>query len=170
MQIVIQLNPSQLQHMTHEQVGAFVAHCYKLDRLAYVHVTKAAAGNQPYIEIAFYLQTKAELVDSAKIQQQLEAELVAFSQLDPFACPCGCGAFISVSPCHRQSGAIFDHVGCTQDEINTIRRGSFIEAIKMHRSRTGLGLKESKEACDKARDFIMQQESIQKGLTYPPTF
>jgi ribosomal protein L7/L12 len=38
--------------------------------------------------------------------------------------------------------------------IDIIRRGDFIQAIKEYRAATGLGLKESKEYCDKLRESV----------------
>jgi len=40
--------------------------------------------------------------------------------------------------------------GVSKEELDEARAGRFISAIKMHRTRTGLGLKDSKEALDQA--------------------
>lgn len=137
MQIVIQLSTSMMGHMTNQQIGAFVAHCYTLKDLSYVKVWKADyKEGQPYAEIAFNLPSTASLVDSEKISTQLTDALTAFGNMEPFPCPCGCGAFISVSPCLRQSGELTD-TGLTYEEIEMMKAGNKIGCIKSFRDRFG---------------------------------
>lgn len=159
MQILIQLKPEQLQHMTNDQVGAFVAHCFKLKGFAGIEIVRAG-GSQPYIKIALEMPfAPIQLIDSPKLQAQLEKELLAFADLEPFPCPCGCGAFISVSPCHRQSGQLVD-TALNEEERAFADRGDIIGAIKAYRTRVGgrnpdgtyyPGLKECKDIVDAYR-------------------
>lgn len=41
-----------------------------------------------------------------------------------------------------------------KEVITNIRGGKFIEAIKLHRQYTGWGLRESKDACERAREKL----------------
>lgn len=137
MQIVIQLSTSKMAHMTNQQIGAFVAHCYTLKDICFVKVWKADyADGQPYAEIAFNLPSTAALVDSAKISGQLNDALSAFADMEPFPCPCGCGAFISVSPCLRQSGDLAEAV-FNSSELSMMAKGEKIGCIKSFRERMG---------------------------------
>lgn len=150
MQIVIQIRAHMMAHVTNEQLGAFVAHCYKLENIAWVKVTKAddsMQGTSPTAEIAFNLPSSATLVDSEKLEAQLRDSITFFGNMEPFPCPCGCGAFISVSPCLRQSGTLVEQ-GISQEEKDATMRGNIVEAVKLHRARTGKGLKDSKATID----------------------
>ena len=169
MQIVIQIPQHQLAHVTNQQMGAFVAHCYQLKDLAYVKVVKEDSILKPYVEIAFSLPSTAQLVDSAKLQGQLEDALKAFADMEPFPCPCGCGAFISVSPCLRQSGQMVES-DLSHQEMLLVEQGNQIGAIKSYRERkstinpsTGervyISLREAKDACDKYREQYSSQKN-----------
>jgi hypothetical protein len=120
------------------QYGALVQHCMTLDRFNSIKVCKTS------IEISFSLADQLQVVDSAKIQTQLQADVEALADLDPFPCPCGCGAYIAISPCHRQSGIQPDSFGLTPAEMSVAQTDK-IGAIKMVRLRTGCGLKEAKD-------------------------
>lgn len=136
-------------HMTNQQIGAFVAHCYTLKDISFVKVWKSDyQGGQPYAEIGFNLPTAAALVDSGKISSQLNDALNTFADMEPFPCPCGCGAFISVSPCLRQSGELTDGPQLDQSEKELIMQGNVIAAIREIRSRTGLNLQPAKSLAD----------------------
>jgi hypothetical protein len=137
MQIVIQIPMHMMAHMKSQQMGAFVAHCYTLKDLSYVKVSK----NGDYIsaEIAFKLPDVAQLVDSAKLEAQLRDALTTFANMEPYPCNCGCGAFISVSPCLRQSGELVENSDpqLNEHEKNLLKQGNKIGAVKSLRERCG---------------------------------
>jgi hypothetical protein len=141
------LHGDKLSHMVPAQYGAFVQHCFGMKNFYAIKLFKTG------IEISFNLGDRSQLVDSAKIQAQLQEDVDALASLDPHPCPCGCGAYIAISPCFRQSGTIDDGSlihGCTKEEIATYRSGKRLEAIKAVRLRTQLGLKDAKDLIEAA--------------------
>jgi hypothetical protein len=120
-------------HMTESQMGAFVAHCFKMKNFHSVKVWRTVA------EVSFNMGDYAQLIDSAKIQQQLEAEVEALANLEPFPCACGCGAFIAISPCLRQSGELVDQPQLNDEERRMAEAGNKIGAIKSLRDRVNIG-------------------------------
>lgn len=148
--VTFNLQGPKLQHMMPKQFGAFVAYCYTLKNFHSVRAFKT------YIEVSFNLGNMIGLAESAKLQDELNAAIEAFSSMEPFPCPCGCGAFISVSPCFRQSGEIMSGE-LTSVEIAALKSGNPIEAIKLYRSRTNKGLKESKDAIDNWLATVSQE-------------
>jgi hypothetical protein len=154
--LTIQLHSDKLQHMKKESFGAFVAHCYSLKNFHSIECWKTA------INVSFALGGSIpQVVDQAKIQAQLEAELGALAELDPHPCPCGCGAFITITACLRQSGVLSETIILNDQEREMIHQGNKISAIKSLRERSGakwddtyganrptMGLKEAKDLCD----------------------
>lgn len=139
------LHGDKLVHMKPEQYGAFVQHCMTLKNYHSIKCYKTS------IEVSFAINEGVKLIDQAKIESQLMADVEALASLDPHLCPCGCSAYIAISPCHRQSGVVaVDSNGLLAQEIETLKAGNKIEAIKMVRERTGLGLRDAKDLVDKA--------------------
>lgn len=174
MQIVIQLDKPQLAHLTNQQMGAFVAHCYTLNHLAWVKVYKDISK----VEISFELPNVAQLVDSEKLEDQMAAAVSLFGSMEPYACNCGCGAFISVTPCFRQSGDLVEKVVLNAQEMEMVRRGDRIGAIKTLRERANanvprnsqgfydpdsgaMGLKEAKDMIDAYWESIPREEQAE---------
>jgi hypothetical protein len=60
-------------------------------------------------------------------------------------------AVLSISfPLCMKMGDTLTETGLTQEEMALAKGGNVIMAIKMHRQRTGIGLKESKDAVERA--------------------
>lgn len=155
MQILIQLQPNQLAHMTNQQVGAFVAYCFTLKDFAWIKVQASLIGANPSIDIAFDLPSTATLVDSEKINQQLKQAQDIFADMEPYPCNCGCGAFISVSPCYRQAGTL---VECpfNEEELGYMRLGNKIACIKAYRTRMG----KCRQGSDGSPELISLRECV----------
>lgn len=147
--IKITLTQDQLLHLAPQQYGAMVAWVMKC---ASFHAIRVESSK---IEIEFRSKKPTQFAsDYAEIAMEIQKiydEIDAFTKLDPFPCPCGCGAFIMLDPCFRQSEANFMLAnGLTQAENDAAKNGRKIEAIKMVRVRTNLGLKDAKDIVDKA--------------------
>ncbi len=145
--VTFELVGDDLRHMTPQQFGAFVAHCMKMENIFSVQVFRGIEHNGS-IQVSFSIPSPTALIDRVKLLSQLETERAIFGSMEPFPCPCGCGAFISVSPCLRQSGELQEH-NMTMEEMEMARGNNKIGAIKAIRMRTGLGLKDAKDICDK---------------------
>ncbi len=131
--ITIPLTGVDLKHMQPHQYGAFVAHVMALKDFYKVEVTSDA------FEVSFHI--------NGDKPEDFQANLRALEQLDPMPCPCGCAAYLAITPCFRQSERLTSH-GLTQEEIDIACAGNKIGAIKAVRERTRVGLKEAKDMVD----------------------
>lgn len=129
--VTIPVSGVDLKHMQSHQFGAFVAYVMTLENFAKVEVTRDT------FEVSFF----------GDPDKDFQANLQALSKLDPMPCPCGCAAYLSITPCFVQSGQIASY-GLSQEEIDTACAGNKIGAIKMVRGRTGNGLKDAKDMVD----------------------
>lgn len=130
-----------LQHLNKDQMGALVAHVVNMENFFSIKVN-VSLDRQVEAEISFELMN--EISAYLKDLTRLEDEIQALANLDPMPCACGCGAFIAISPCHKQSGNLM--IGqLTPMEFEEAKRGNKIGAIKMVRERTKLGLHEAKD-------------------------
>ena len=139
--VKICLDPAMLAHLAPDQYGALVAWIMKSPNFYEISV------RVDNIEISFRLPESSDLTGLAMEIQKIYDEIESFSELDPFPCTCGCGAFISITPCFRQSETILTR-NMTAQEHELARSGSKIAAIKAVRQRTGLGLKDAKDLVD----------------------
>lgn len=146
--ISIFLNGPKLAHLNQHQMGAFVAHVYKMERFHSVECFKFPSVRVNF-EYEGLSETSAE--GAIQLQKKLQSELDALADLDPMPCPCGCGAFIAISACLRQSGQMIELIGgLAPEEFALARAGNKIGAIKLARERTGLGLREAKDLVDRS--------------------
>lgn len=136
----------KLAHMQPKHFGAFVQY---LMGMANIYSVETFVKS-PKIRVSFEILGEAQLVDQAKISQQLQAEVDALADLDPHPCPCGCGAYIAISPCFRQSGDLVEMRGKLTVEEFEMAKINKTMAIKMVRERTGFGLKDAKDLCDQS--------------------
>lgn len=147
--IKITLTQDQLLHLAPQQYGALVAWVMKCGSFHAIRVESSK------IEIEFASKNpEAQALSVAQIStdiQKIYDEIDAFAKLDPLPCPCNCGAFIMLDPCFRQSDEDFMMAnGLTSKENEAAKSGRKIEAIKMVRQRTNLGLRDAKDIVDKA--------------------
>ncbi len=135
-------------HLIPQQYGALVAWVMKCPSFHEISVKNNA------VEISFISGINGGGVGQISVDiQKIYAEISAFSKLDPFPCPCGCGAFIALDPCFRQSEKILSNElsnELTAEENEMVRTNQKIQAIKSVRQRTGLGLRDAKDIVDRA--------------------
>lgn len=154
--LTIQFSSNAFPHMTFAQYGAFAAWIMKCENFQHINISRTS------IEIGFTLKAwRDESVEpcvKTRVADQIEkiyAEVAVFVELEPFPCPCGCGSFLSLGPCFQQSGEIqaseylrADLPPLTLDEIDLCLQHNKIAAIKSLRVRTGVNLREAKEATE----------------------
>ena len=145
--IISQLfNTTNLKHLKSAQYGAFVAHCMAQPRFDSITINDR---KEIIVSYAVAWDSPQEGISAIQTLALLDHELKALESLEPFPCCCGCGAFIAINPCFRQSEQIVEF-DLSDDEKHLICQHQTIEAIKKYRARTGItNLTEIKELCDK---------------------
>lgn len=159
------IDTSKMAHLTKDQYGAFVAHCLNQQGVRSVLVDLV----KQEITISYSLT----LPGCLKTDKELEETIVALGNLEPYPCNCGCGAFIAISTCYRQSEsniwATNSRLLNEEEKLLAEQKNHAIPAIKAYRDRTGAGLKDAKDAVDTYRESLPSSSPGYrnlKSLTY----
>lgn len=133
-------------HLHRAQYAQIVAWAMGLKNIHSVKLYKTA------IDLIFNLGEGGELPLTEKA---IKAEIQALWNLEPMACPCGCGAPLAIMNCLKLENETVDcKYNLTDEEKAMVDRHEKIQAIKSVRdrskARTGesMGLKDAKDIVD----------------------
>lgn len=154
----------QTQHLLPAQYGALVQYLLDKDKFQTLDSIKISEDGV-YVELHIPDDVALSEVDKdvKKEFSSIRREINAIANLEPMPCLCGCGSFLTVGACLNQSGKLVQG-GLMPNEQALIRSGDLIGAIKAHRIRTGYGLKDSKDVCDRWRDNFMTADERNRAF------